>query len=289
VGLSRFAGVSGASSRTPLRARVISAGRSASWSIIAVAASIGVAIAWVPARQDNSNVDVALALLVVIAAAGASGRRAAVACAAVSAATGFTFFDTAPFDHFTITKSPDVVTAVLLVVVGAATGELAVRVARQRRQERSSPGDMGRVRRVSASLAAGDELVMMIGSVADELKRLLDLQDCWFTAEPVDAGALCVSRDGRLCRGTTNGSSVRPLFRGARDVVLPVWGQGLVVGHFILQARPGRWADQEQLLVAVTLADQVGAALFVQAPPMGTSAQPPPPGEGPRPGLHVVR
>jgi uncharacterized protein DUF4118 len=257
--------------------------------LLTAAAAIGVAIAWVPIRRDNSSVDVALALLVVIAAAGATGRRAAVAWAAVSAGAGFTFFDTTPYDHFTITKSPDVVTAVLLVVVGSATGELAVRVARQRRRDRSGHGDMGRVRRVSASLAAGEELVMMIGSVAEELTRLLDLQDCWFTAEPIDAGAFCVSRDGRLCRGTSNGSSVRPLFRGPRDVVLPVWGQGQIVGHFVLKAAPGRWADQEQLLVAVTLADQVGAALFVQAPPMGATGPSPPPGDGPLPGLHVVR
>jgi hypothetical protein len=289
VGPSRHADVPGASSPDPLRARLLSAGRYAGWSIVAAAASLGVAIAWVPVRRDNSSVDVALALLVVIAAAGATGRRAAVAWAAVAAAAGFTYFDTAPYDHFAITKAPDVVTAVLLVVVGAATGELAVRVARQRRSEQAGEGDMGRVRRASASLAAGEELVMMIGSVADELKRLLDLEDCWFTAEPVDAGALCVSRDGRLTRGSNNGSSVRPLFRGARDVVLPVWGQGQIVGHFVLQARPGRWATQAQLLVGVTLADQVGAALFVQAPPMPTAGSPPPPDQGPLPGLHVVR
>jgi K+-sensing histidine kinase KdpD len=245
---------------------------------------MAVALAWIPLRKEGSSVDVALALMIVITAAGATGRRAAVVGAAVAAAVGFTFFDTAPYDQFVITRASDAVTAVLLVIVGLATGELAVRVARERRADHPDAGDMSRVRKAAASLAAGDELVTMIGSVADELIRLLDLKDCWFAADPIEAEATIVDREGRLQREEQVAPEGRAVPRSAQ-VVLPVWGQGQVLGHFVLDLSLRFPPRHEQLLVAVTLADQVGAALFAQAPPVTD----PPPSNPPAPGLRVVR
>lgn len=253
----------------------------------AAAVAVGVSAAWIPFRHHASSVDVALILLVVITAAGATGRRGVVAAAAVAAAAGFTFFDTAPFDTFTITRASDIVTAALLVVAGVATGELAVRVVRQRLQDdASSPDDMTRVRNAAASLAAGDELVDMIGAVAADLTRLLGLRSCSYSADPIDAGSVWVSRDGRLRRNDEEIGWLAALSR-RRQVALPVWGQGQVLGHFDLD--PGvEPPTGGQLLVAVTLSDQVGAALFAQAPPptpAGPESGPPPP----RPGLRIVR
>ncbi len=245
---------------------------------------MAVAVAWIPLRQVGSSVDVALALTVIITAAGATGRRAAVAAAAVSAAIGFTFFDTTPYEHFAFTRFPDAITALLLVVVGLATGELAVRVARQARPGLAGSGDMNGVRRAAAALAAGDELVTMIGSVAGELTRLLGLRDCWFAAEPVDTGVLRVEREGYLRRGD-GGPPLRSVYRLSTHAVLPVWGQGQVLGHFVLVFPPGRPPGHERLLVAVTLADQVGAALFAQAPPVPD----PPQTNRAVPGLRVIR
>lgn len=104
-------------------------------------------MAWIPLRQGNSTVDVALALVIVITLMGVTARRWAVAAAALSSAVGFTFFDTAPYDRFAITRLPDVATAVMLVVVGLLTGELAVRVACQGRSDHTMSGNLGRYAR----------------------------------------------------------------------------------------------------------------------------------------------
>jgi K+-sensing histidine kinase KdpD len=248
---------------------------------------MAVATAWIPFRQHASNVDVALVLMVVITGAGVTGRRPAVAAAAIAAAVGFTFFDTNPYDDFAITRPSDIVTAALLVVAGMATGELAVRVIQQRRRsDISTADDMSRVRNAATSLAAGDELVPMIGAVAADLTRLLGLRACDYSAEPIEAGSVWVSRDGRLRRDEEQIGWLAAM-SSRRAVSLPVWGQGQVLGHFVLH--PGlEPPTASQLLVAVTLSDQVGAALFAQAPPAPADPGPgahPPPG----PGLRVVR
>jgi Domain of unknown function (DUF4118) len=229
---------------------------------------MAVAVAWIPLRRHGAPVDVALALVVVITATGATGRRGAVAGAAVSAAAGFTFFDTAPYDRFSVARLPDVETAILLVVVGLVTGELAVRVARQRRSDLTRTGDLGRVRDAASLLAAGEELIVMIGSVADELIRLLGVRNCWFAAEPIEPGALCIGRDANLYRAGGDGPVLRSAYRHSDQLALPVWGQGQILGHFVVEVPAGVTLPRDQLLVAITLADQVGAALYAQAPPI---------------------
>ena len=51
-----------------------------------------------------------------------------------------------------------------------------------------------------------------------------------------------------------------------RTVDLPVRSGGWLLGHFLLSPTPGRAVTTEQLVVAVALADQVGAALAVEQP-----------------------
>ena len=64
---------------------------------------------------------------------------------------------------------------------------------------------------------------------------------------------------------------------------LPVWGQGERLGYYVLEFAPGPPPERERLLVAVTLADQVGAAFMAQAPPTA------PPDPTPPTSLRVVR
>ena len=160
-------------------------------------AALAVAVAWIPLRSGQPNVEVGLLLVAVVTAVGVTGRRAAVVAAALSAAVSFTYFDTEPYEHFAISRQPDVVTAISLVVVGLVTGELALRVARQR-GERSVTGDLSRIREAASLLATGEELVVMIGEVAQKLRRQLHLQDCWFEAETIPPGTLTVERDGTV-------------------------------------------------------------------------------------------
>ena len=66
----------------------------------------------------------------MVVAVATLGQRLATVVGAVSAAVWFDFFQTRPYYSFTINAHDDVVTAVLLLVVGVAVGELAIRTRR---------------------------------------------------------------------------------------------------------------------------------------------------------------
>ena len=51
-----------------------------------------------------------------------------------------------------------------------------------------------------------------------------------------------------------------------RRVDLPVRGNGWLLGHFLLTPTPGKSVPHERLVVAVAIADQVGAALAFDHP-----------------------
>lgn len=225
--------------------------------VLSAGVAAGVAAAWVPFRAGNSNVDVALMLVVVMTAAGASRRRAAIGGATIAAGAAFTFFDTRPYERFVIARQPDLATAVSLVVVGLLTGELALRVAKSRRQEASAAADLSRVRQAAALLADGEELVVMVGAVARELVEVAHLDDCWFSTEELAPGIPLVARDGVI--ESPSGPPVA-------EIAVPVWALGQVAGHFVMRPRDVRALRTDQLKTAMTLADQVGAALAAQTP-----------------------
>src|ERR1022692_5273619 len=96
----------------------------------ALVAPLVAAAILLPFRANWSNTNVALLLVVVVVGVAAIGNRTAGALAAVSAAAWFDFFFTRPYERFTIASSADVKTAVLLLVVGLAVAQLAVRARR---------------------------------------------------------------------------------------------------------------------------------------------------------------
>ena len=92
----------------------------------------GVAGLLVPFRTSFPNTDGALVLVAVIVAIAANGHRIAGLLAAASAAVWFDFLLTRPYERLTITGRGDIETTALLLLVGAAVTELAVRGRRQR-------------------------------------------------------------------------------------------------------------------------------------------------------------
>src|SRR5262245_31974555 len=87
---------------------------------------IFVAAALVVVRDTIGNTNVALILVVFIVAAAVFGGRLAGATAAIVAAISFNFFHTQPYLTLRIKEGQDVVTVLLLLVVGLAVGELAI-------------------------------------------------------------------------------------------------------------------------------------------------------------------
>jgi hypothetical protein len=241
---------------------------------------LGLATAWIPIRLRLPNTDLALVLVLGVVAVGAFGRRSAVVTAAVSAALWFEFFDTKPFQRLAIARQPDLETTLVLAAVSFVAGELAVRTVRQRERRIVESAEMGSLREAAGLLAMGEELVMVIQSVAGEISRLLGLANCTFETEAPDPARATLRRDGTLV-GPRQPSPVAPISAAE----LAVWGQGERLGYYMLEFAPGPPPERDRLLVAVTLADQVGAAFMAQAPP----TLPTDPSRPPTTSLRVVR
>ena len=212
------------------------------------------AAAFLPSRGHLPNTDVALVLVLAITVTGWAGRRSVVAVAAVSASFWFDFFHTTPYDQLSIDRSHDLATTLLLLAVGLLAGELAVRVKRHRARDSGSVEGVARIHAAAELVAAGERSELVIEAVAGELIDLLGLRGCSFEPSP---GSGMSGVGGEPRRGTSH------------VVELAVRGQGQIFGRFVLDPEGDRALPPDRLLVAVSLADQVGATLAAQPPSRG--------------------
>jgi hypothetical protein len=215
-----------------------------------------VAAAWIPARADLPNTDVALLLVLSVAVAAGVGGRGAALVAAVLSATAFDFFDTRPYGQLFMTQGRDVVTAVFLVGAGVVVGELTVRLGRYRVMAARHGEDFAVMSGAAQLMGFGEEAPMVVAALAGELVTRLQLADCHFEAGPLTGERPHVTPDG----GVVDLDGRRPI-GGLVEVDLPVWAGGVLVGRYRMtlhdEARPGR----DRLVAAVGIAEQAGAAL----------------------------
>ena len=226
-----------------------------------------VAIALVPARNriDNANVALALALAVVVVAS--LGHRLAVIAAAFSAMAWFDFFHTRPYGSFTIDRRDDVVTAAVLLIVGVLVGELAIRSRRHRITADVRRGEIDRIHGIAEMVAAGEDADHVVMVVASELRDLLSLRDCRYESVSDGSGLTreaSLGRDGAVVMGDLLWGADTNGLPGKR-VDLDVNARGRLVGRFVLEPTPAVPVSLEKRIVAVALADQVGAALSARS------------------------
>jgi hypothetical protein len=233
-------------------------------------APIMVAAALVAVRGHVASVNVALVLGVIVVAAGALGGRTAGMVSALTAAASFDFFHTRPYLSLLMHDADDVEMTVLLLVLGLVSGQLAWRTRVTARERDGGRGGLDQVRRLADLVARGNPSADVIAVARDELVALFDLVDCRFDAAPF--------RDHLdLPRLERNGVVAHTRYRmqpgGDLEVELPVEGialpvlsRGQIVGRFVLDFGPGAGATLEQRIVAIALADQVGASLAIYPP-----------------------
>ena len=211
-------------------------------------------------RGHIQNANVALILVVVVVAAAAIGGRAAGATSAVVSALSFDFFHTRPYLGLTIDTADDVETTLLLLVVGLLVGHLTARAIRARASATESSLEIRRIHGVAERVARGEEAAQVLQAAQDELIELLTLQSCRFEAQPI------LYELPRLERGGQLDTRVWRFQEGGfelprQGVELPVYGRGQPLGRFVLEPTAGVGVTLEQRVVAVAIADQVGAAL----------------------------
>jgi K+-sensing histidine kinase KdpD len=232
----------------------------------AVLAALGAPLALtailIPFRGSFPNTDAALALVLVVVAVAAAGYRLAGILAALSAAVWFDFFLTMPYERFTITRSTDIETTVLLLAVGVAVTEIAVRGRAQHAAAARRAGYLDGINTAARAVATGNQAQLVVEQVSADLTRLLSLSACRF-----QDGAAGIGHPPRLLRSgqiMTAHGTWDPLRQGlptGRETELLAEAGGLLQGRFLLTPGPRTRPTREQLLVAVALADQAGAAL----------------------------
>jgi hypothetical protein len=219
---------------------------------------IVVAAALVSVRGELVNVNVALMLVVVVVLAVVSGGRAAGALAAVMAALSYEFFFTKPYLSVRISDGEDAVTTVLLLVIGLVVGELVVIGRRNRQAAGQAQEGIARLHRIAELTVSGARAEDLVAAVEGELEALLDLEECTYEVAPFGAPLARLERNGAVA------SSVHHLVEGEfalpiGGVEIPVVGAGRQLGRVVLM--PKADVSLERRVVAVALADQLGAAL----------------------------
>jgi hypothetical protein len=177
----------------------------------------------------------------------------------------FDFFQTEPYLRFRIDSGDDVETTLSLMAAGLVVGHVAARGRSARAAAEGSQGEVRRVYRLGNLSARGDDPTDVIMAAQAELLGLLRLRDCRFEAPPFETPLERLERTGLVAWHTLrvrDGGLELP----AEGAELPVMGRGQLLGRFVLQPTPGTGVSLEQRIVAVALADQVGAVLAAPRP-----------------------
>lgn len=238
--------------------------------IVALAAALPLAVCALLAafRSSFANTNAALILVLVVVAFAATGLRSAGVAAAVSSALWFDFLLTEPYQQFTITDRDDVETMVLLLLVGIAVTEVALWGRRQQAQASRQEGFLGGILSAASGAAGGDvPREVLTAEVAARITDVLRLDDCRFDTAAGD-NLPRLSRDGSITWQGRILDVERDGLPTDTRIELPVENGGVSHGRFLLTTSTRvRRPDLQQRLVAVALADQVGAALKNSEPP----------------------
>lgn len=225
-------------------------------------APLALAAILVPFRAHFQNTEGALAMVVVIVAVAAAGNRLAGYLAALSAAAWFDFFLTRPYETFDITTRTDAETAVLLLVIGVAVTELAVWGRREHAAASRRAGYLDGIGVTVEAVAAGEGPSELIEEVSGQLTRVLSLRSCRWQYGVAGLGHPArLKHNGWVTAGEQTWDVASAGLPPETETELLVEHGGLLQGRFLIMPMPGTRPTREQLLVAIALADQVGAAL----------------------------
>jgi len=213
-----------------------------------------------PARGHLANTNVALIVVVVVVSLAATGRRPAGYVAALSSGIWFDFFFTRPYQRFSIADRSDIVTFVLLLLVGAAVTELAVWGRRQAAAAERRRVHLASIEAAAAVGAVGGSAGVVVKQVSDQLVTTLGLLGCRFQFGVAGFGNPArLGRDGQITVDGRRWDAVD--LPAEREIELLVEKGGRLHGRYLMTAAPGTRAPLSDRRLAVTLADQVGAAL----------------------------
>jgi K+-sensing histidine kinase KdpD len=207
---------------------------------------------------------VTLILVLAVAVVSAAGLRPAGLVASVTTALGYDYFWTEPYYSFRILDTQDILTVLLLVLVGGAIEQLSWWAGRQRALADRRLGYLTALRRAADPIAP-EAHAATLDAIADTMRNVLDADSCRLVLnerlpDTVLNGDGSVNRAGRLMNVDKDGLP-------ADDVIaIPVPSQDSRPAYFAViaathVARP--LAEQRQ--VAALLAHLAADSLTLQA------------------------
>jgi len=120
--------------------------------------------------------------------------------------------------------------------------------------------DLAHVQAIAELMAAGAGPDEVVEAVADELRSLLGLRECWFDTSRAERPGPTIDRNGNVSWGRI-WWGVDTLGLPGKEITIEVEHDVRRLGRYVLVAEAGTKVRRDQLLAAVTLADQAGAAL----------------------------
>ena len=223
-------------------------------------AAIAVAGGLVPLRSWLGSANVALLLVVVVVGTAAVSDRRAGAATAVMSALAYNFFHTRPYGTLRVTDRVDLITVVLVLVVGLVTGELTVLRRRAATTAERRAADQAAWRELLA-VAAG-EPGELVARATDLVRAELQLATCVFEEAGAESGPLLLlERNGHVDvnhhRYAEGGFELPD-----QGVQVPVIAAGRRLGRLVLHPTPGRPLSLSQRRDAVAAADLLAVGLL---------------------------
>jgi K+-sensing histidine kinase KdpD len=229
------------------------------FAAIGAIAAVLIAGLLVPLRDWLGSANVALILAAIVVGAAIFGGRFAGGITSIAAALSFDYFYTQPFYDLRINDHQDIVTALLLLVLGVAVGQLAVMRYGARRVEQLHARGAAHLEDVAAVVAAGANLDEVWPVVRRALIDQLDLAACQFEPAPFSTEHTSLDRAGHIDTRKLRyepGGFALPL----DGVTVPVVANREELGRLVLVPRPGRGTTRAQRRVVIALADQLAVA-----------------------------
>lgn len=231
---------------------------------------VAVAMLLTPVRDALGSANVALLLTLVVVGAAAIGGRIAGTATAIVGSLGFNAGYAPPYGTLRIDAPRDILTCVLMVVVGVAVGQLAHRARDLGR--RVTSGEVGlrhisELRELVAHQSEPDEIIERANGF---LIEQLGLRSCSFNWEdPTSDSAAAPAELG------PSGAIPGPLRHVHGGFQLPPDGvslpatssDGRIVGRFVLEPTPGKGVALADRELAVLVADVIAPVLPSVATP----------------------
>jgi len=234
--------------------------RAAVANVAGVVVPLGFTAVLVPFRSSVANTAAALVLVAIIVGVAVLGNRLAGFLSAASSALWFDFFLTRPYDRLAIAHRPDIETAVSLFLVGLVVSELAARSRHHHGVAVTESDHVDLIYRVSELVSSGAPTHEVIERVRVELIELLHLRACRYESGVSTRPSVRIEHEGYVLLAG-NVWDVQHVGLPGPELELLVQGRGQTVGRFVLTPTPGFPVSLQRRVVAVTIADQVGAVL----------------------------